>query len=322
LIHYPGGKSAYSLIIPESVTSIEFEAFHDCGFFLSIIVLNPVPFEIPQMFPKVNTVYVPSNAVSAYKEADGWKKFKIVNIDDCPINLMFEFLDWYSIVTDNTKYTYYDAVKNQNVTVSVIDQYELEYILSTGNFSGAFPLHFDIEDGRYTYDKIVSVESNSVYKFSLYLNIGYNLTGVLGTDIWTTTYYIAGKPSRTELNYRYHSCNVIASKGNEVLSTKELNMRGSRIPNISISDLTFVGNATCGTNPNSIKKIVTTDKAKIYPNPTSDIVYIGVESDIKVYNSQGILLQSTFGNQVDLSVYAQGLYLLQINGEMVKVVKK
>ena len=60
----------------------------------------------------------------------------------------------------------------------------------------------------------------------------------------------------------------------------------------------------------------------IYPNPTDGMVYTEKDSDIKVYSSQGALLQSTFGSQVDLSVYPKGLYLLQINGEMIKVIKK
>jgi hypothetical protein len=61
---------------------------------------------------------------------------------------------------------------------------------------------------------------------------------------------------------------------------------------------------------------------KIYPNPTTGMVYTGTESDVKVYNSQGVLLQSIFDNKVDLSAYPQGLYLLQVNGTWVKVVKE
>ena len=59
-----------------------------------------------------------------------------------------------------------------------------------------------------------------------------------------------------------------------------------------------------------------------YPNPTVGKVYIEIESNIKVYNMRGALLQETFGNQVDLSVYPQGVYLLQINEGWSKVVKQ
>ena len=60
---------------------------------------------------------------------------------------------------------------------------------------------------------------------------------------------------------------------------------------------------------------------KVYPNPTTDKVYIEKESAIKVYNLQGALLQETFGKQVDLSAYPQGVYLLQVEGKVIKVVK-
>jgi hypothetical protein len=61
---------------------------------------------------------------------------------------------------------------------------------------------------------------------------------------------------------------------------------------------------------------------KIHPNPTTGKVYIETESVIKVYNQKGALLQETFGNQVDLSDYPQGVYMLQVNGNWTKVVKQ
>jgi hypothetical protein len=71
-----------------------------------------------------------------------------------------------------------------------------------------------------------------------------------------------------------------------------------------------------------IDEIIEDDAIKIYPNPTNGKVYIETERDIKVYNQQGELLLETFGNQVDLSTYPQGMYLLQINGRWSKVVKQ
>jgi hypothetical protein len=61
----------------------------------------------------------------------------------------------------------------------------------------------------------------------------------------------------------------------------------------------------------------------VYPNPVEDIVYIsGEESNIKVFDIKGTLLQTTFGNQVNLSTYDKGIYLLQINDVWKKIVKK
>jgi len=71
----------------------------------------------------------------------------------------------------------------------------------------------------------------------------------------------------------------------------------------------------------SIKE-VKSESITIYPNPTTDIVYIDSESEIKVYSSQGALLQTIFGKQVDLSAYPAGIYFLNIQGKLNKVVKK
>ena len=61
---------------------------------------------------------------------------------------------------------------------------------------------------------------------------------------------------------------------------------------------------------------------RVYPNPTSGIVYIDTAAAVQIYNPQGLLLQETFGNEVDLSAYPQGLYFLRIKGETVKIIKK
>ena len=81
----------------------------------------------------------------------------------------------------------------------------------------------------------------------------------------------------------------------------------------------FYKNVLCDITTNIAE--IKTD-LKLFPNPTKDVIYLETDSKINIYNVQGVLLQSTFGNQVDLSFYPQGLYLLQINGEMNKAIKK
>jgi hypothetical protein len=65
---------------------------------------------------------------------------------------------------------------------------------------------------------------------------------------------------------------------------------------------------------------------KVYPSPTTGMVYIEATNkkapSIKVYNLQGRLLLQTQGNEVDLSDYANGMYILQIDGQTIKVEKK
>jgi exo-beta-1,3-glucanase (GH17 family) len=63
-------------------------------------------------------------------------------------------------------------------------------------------------------------------------------------------------------------------------------------------------------------------EVKIYPNPTKDMVFLETASDINVYDMQGILLQKTFGREIDLSTYNSGIYLMKINGVLHKLVKQ
>ena len=74
--------SLTTLTIPNSVTTIENSAFYYCTSLTSITNLNLVPIKIQSAFYSVNqgvcTLIVATSAVSAYQNADEWKKFKIV----------------------------------------------------------------------------------------------------------------------------------------------------------------------------------------------------------------------------------------------------
>ena len=60
----------------------------------------------------------------------------------------------------------------------------------------------------------------------------------------------------------------------------------------------------------------------LYPNPTTGMVHLDMPANIKIYNVQGALLKTVSGSQVDLSAYAAGVYILQMNNdEWRKVVK-
>ena len=62
----------------------------------------------------------------------------------------------------------------------------------------------------------------------------------------------------------------------------------------------------------------------VYPNPTQDILMIqGAESQmLRVYNLQGSLLQTEWGNQIAVSHLPDGTYLLQIGTQVVRFIKK
>ncbi|GHT49118.1 hypothetical protein AGMMS49982_01840 [Bacteroidia bacterium] len=67
-----------------------------------------------------------------------------------------------------------------------------------------------------------------------------------------------------------------------------------------------------------------TAKLQVYPNPTTDVVHIknANGAEVKVYNHIGILLHRTNESRIDLSAYPNGVYLLRVGGQTLKVVKK
>ena len=62
----------------------------------------------------------------------------------------------------------------------------------------------------------------------------------------------------------------------------------------------------------------------VYPNPTQDVLMIqGAESQtLRVYNLQGSLLLTQWGNQISVSHLPVGTYLLQIGTQVVRFIKK
>jgi len=65
-----------------------------------------------------------------------------------------------------------------------------------------------------------------------------------------------------------------------------------------------------------------TISVNVYPNPTTDQIYLSTDANVKLYSLQGVLLYSGYGDRIDLIGYSQGVYILQINeSTIVKVVK-
>jgi hypothetical protein len=71
---------------------------------------------------------------------------------------------------------------------------------------------------------------------------------------------------------------------------------------------------------NSLENIIK-DEIVAYPNPTTGTVCINTESKIKLYNIQGILLKETDGKEINLSGYSNGIYFVQINANVLRIVK-
>ena len=71
-----------------------------------------------------------------------------------------------------------------------------------------------------------------------------------------------------------------------------------------------------------IPSINSTDNQIIlYPNPTTGKVFFKTKSNIKLCDMKGLILEEFFDDQVDLSNYPKGVYLLRVNETRVKVIK-
>ena len=62
----------------------------------------------------------------------------------------------------------------------------------------------------------------------------------------------------------------------------------------------------------------------VYPNPTQELLIIrGVESQtLRIYDLQGRLLKTEWGNQISVGNLSDGTYLLQIGTQVVRFIKK
>lgn len=62
-----------------------------------------------------------------------------------------------------------------------------------------------------------------------------------------------------------------------------------------------------------------------YPNPVDNTIYVsGLEKDanIKVIGTDGKTVKQVIGQQIEVSDLAKGMYLLSVDGRMVKFIKK
>jgi len=57
-------------------------------------------------------------------------------------------------------------------------------------------------------------------------------------------------------------------------------------------------------------------------NPTQSILYFSLPTNWKLFNSLGQKLDSgNLDKYIDLSVYREGLYFVEVQGEIVKIIK-
>ena len=76
-------------------------------------------------------------------------------------------------------------------------------------------------------------------------------------------------------------------------------------------------------NDNSLSKEELSTELKLYPNPSSDVVYFGTSTEVSytLYNIQGAKISAGMASQMDVARLSNGTYMIQINGKMYKFIK-
>ena len=75
----------------------------------------------------------------------------------------------------------------------------------------------------------------------------------------------------------------------------------------------------------NIKEVVNDKKVTIYPNPTTNTITIKTDDErvqVQIYNMLGIKMLQTTDKVINLSSFAPGVYMVNVNGTTTKVVKK
>ena len=105
-------------------------------------------------------------------------------------------------------------------------------------------------------------------------------------------------------------------------SIRLLDKDGNILATESIANIKKIQFATNGTNADVNDTDVHT--IIVYPNPTQDVLMIqgAASQTLRVYNLQGSLLQTEWGNQIAVSYLPVGTYLLQIGTQVVRFIKK
>jgi hypothetical protein len=92
----------------------------------------------------------------------------------------------------------------------------------------------------------------------------------------------------------------------------------------NVAGTVYGDNVTFSTITTNVDK-VGGDIVLIYPNPVSHLLYIESIGDnlpaIKLFNLQGMLILETKATTIDVSEFAPGAYLLEVNGKRFKLLK-
>ena len=89
-------------------------------------------------------------------------------------------------------------------------------------------------------------------------------------------------------------------------------------PIANVKKICFASETNTNVNDTLVNTIL------VYPNPTQDVLMIqgAASQTLRVYNLQGSLLLTQWGNQISVGNLPDGTYLLQIGTQVVRFIKK
>jgi rhamnogalacturonan endolyase len=117
--------------------------------------------------------------------------------------------------------------------------------------------------------------------------------------------------------------NVVALNLNLLKGYNNLTVKSTTADGLAnIDKLSFSSGVTDANCVVTGVEVLETNKIIVYPNPTTNTIYWQKEQVWTLSNIHGEVMMQGTSEQADLSLLSSGVYLLQINGEVIKVVKK
>ncbi|WP_267406906.1 MULTISPECIES: T9SS type A sorting domain-containing protein [unclassified Chryseobacterium] len=128
----------------------------------------------------------------------------------------------------------------------------------------------------------------------------------------------------TSQDYTISTTGKLYFSGNNLLVKTNSSANDITIPTNIVRKLTFT-TATLATQEIGLNK----NQIKLYPNPSSHIIKITSDKkevlNVKIYSTEGrLILNGTYqpNQDIDISTFKEGFYLVQVNNTTLKLIKK
>ncbi|GHT51672.1 hypothetical protein AGMMS49982_09730 [Bacteroidia bacterium] len=326
--------SKQSAYIPSSVTTIRDYAFQNCTGLTSIYNLKPAPQTISSdVFSGVtiSNVYlyvIDNNSAVVYLSTNIWKDFKQVLVVVQATGVALDKTTASLAAGDTVQITATVSPNNatnpnllwtsSNADVAIVDNTGKVTAVAIGT-TAITAATLDGSDKTATCT--VTVTAASIAVTGVTLNKTSTTLVVGGMETLTPT---IAPTNATNQNVSWGSSNTGVA---DVDGTGKVTALAAGTAVIAVTTADGSHTATCAVTVNAAGTAIESidaERLSVYPNPTNGVVYVNNANgaEIKVHNLKGELLQTTRESRVDLSGEPNGVYLLRIGGQTLKVVKK